>query len=66
MFNELRFEIGSCRGNLPMPSWWFYYRYYDKYENWQEDGDMEENNDMKKPSIIYIFSKLPEPGIEQP
>jgi hypothetical protein len=49
-----------------MPSWWFYYRYYDKYENWQEDGDMEENNDMKKPSIIYIFSKLPEPGIEQP
>ncbi len=65
MFNELRFEIDSTMGHLPMPDWRFYYRYYDKYENWQEDGDMEENNDVEKPNIIYIFSKLPEPGIEQ-
>ncbi len=65
LFEKLRFEIDTSRGCLPMPGWWFYYKYYNKYENWQEDGDMEETNDMKEPNIIYIFSKLPESGIEQ-
>ncbi len=65
LFEKLRFEIDTSRGYLPMPGWWFYYKYYNKYENWQEDGDMEETNDMKEPNIIYIFSKLPESGIEQ-
>jgi hypothetical protein len=48
-----------------MPCWGFYYRYYYECENWQEDDDMVENNDIKKPNIIYIFSKLPQLGIEQ-
>lgn len=62
LFEKLRFEIDTARGHLPMLGSWFYYD--DKYNNWPEDGDMEEKNDMKEPNIICIFSKLPEPGIE--
>lgn len=56
--NAIRFEINTYRGYLPMPGWWFYYNYYNKDENWPEDGDLEENNDMKEPNIICIFSLI--------
>jgi len=56
---DLTFSLDNFYiGHLPMPDWQFYYDYY-KWKKWQEGDDREEQN------IVYIFSKLPEPGIEQ-
>jgi len=55
---DLSFRLDNFIGHLPMPDWWFYYDYY-KWEKWQEGNDREDQN------IVYIFSKLPESGIEK-
>jgi archaellum component FlaC len=55
---DLSFQLDTFIGHLPMPDWWWYYDYY-KWEKWQEGDDMQDQN------IVYIFSKLPELGIEQ-
>jgi archaellum component FlaC len=55
---DLDFRLDNFIGHLPMPDWFWYYNYY-KWERWQECNDREYQN------IIYIFSKLPESGIEQ-
>jgi archaellum component FlaC len=55
---DLSFKLDNFIGHLPMPDWWFYYDYY-KWEKWQEGNDIRDQN------IVYVFSKLPEPGIEK-
>jgi hypothetical protein len=59
IFEKLSFELDGYIGHLPMLGEWFYYNY-----KW--DDDVEEYIDLKESNrILYIFSKLPELGIEQ-